>query len=131
MDIPSISRPLLRFYSSLTYHLATTDSLPLPHPLVAPGMLSMQLWAAFPEHVKQQGLTLEGLQRLYEQGYGDPERDYQLLLAKAADEVAAAAAAVAALDGSATKRPKLGLEQVRGRAAVAVARDWGWVAGTG
>ena len=30
-------------------------------------MPRMQIWAAFPAHVKEQGLTLGGLQELYEQ----------------------------------------------------------------
>lgn len=32
----------------------------------------LQVFAAFPEHVKEQGLTLEGLQRLYEQVAAQP-----------------------------------------------------------
>ncbi|EFN59555.1 hypothetical protein CHLNCDRAFT_138249 [Chlorella variabilis] len=75
------------------------------------GLIVEEVWAAFPAHVKQQGLTFDGLQQLYAEGLGDPEHDYQLLVQQAADETAAATAAAAVqLEGSATKGQRMETE---------------------
>lgn len=104
-------------------HFAATIII-FGHAVPSP-VADVQVWAAFPAHVKQQGLTFDGLQQLYAevrgaahklpalrgcpvflliphassctymQGLGDPEHDYQLLVQQAADETAAATAAAA------------------------------------
>jgi hypothetical protein len=68
------------------HHLPAIESVPGPG--LRRGRLASprpQVWDTFPAQVTERGLSLDGLARLYQEGYADAASDYQLVLRAAAD----------------------------------------------
>ena len=121
-QLPHLSHPLaMPLQAELSWLIrAVNPEQPLSEEALA--LIAGEVFQAYPAHIKEQGLTLEGLQQLYADGCADPERDFQLLMQHGSQPAAQAEPAT-------NKRQRLDSSSAAGLASVARLQKPGLVPG--